>query len=110
MSDVIAGIRIPDSKLAREATDLLREHGTALLFAHSLRVYFFGAIRGRHRGPTLDQTNKWCQSIIPGNKSCRPSRHQDSGIQTHENGTAVRLTLSLSVARRSLPRISQRPC
>jgi hypothetical protein len=54
MSEVIAGIRIPDSKLAREATDLLREHGTSLLFAHSLRVYLFGAIRGRHRGLTVD--------------------------------------------------------
>jgi hypothetical protein len=54
MAQVIAGIRIPDSKLAREATDLLREHGTPLLFAHSLRVYLFGAIRGRHRGWAVD--------------------------------------------------------
>ena len=35
MSEVVAGIRIPDSKLAREATDLLREHGTPLLLASS---------------------------------------------------------------------------
>jgi HD domain len=54
MSEVIAGIRIPDSKLAHEATELLREYGTPLLFAHSLRVYLFGAIRGRHRGLTVD--------------------------------------------------------
>jgi hypothetical protein len=54
MSEVIAGIRIPDSKLAREATDLLREHGTPLLLAHSLRVYLFGALRGRHRGWAVD--------------------------------------------------------
>jgi HD superfamily phosphodiesterase len=54
MAEVIAGIQIPDSKLAREATDLLREHGTPLLFAHSLRVYLFGAIRGRHRGWAVD--------------------------------------------------------
>src|SRR5579871_4904347 len=54
MSEFIAGIPIPDSKLAREATELLREHGTKLLFAHSLRVYLFGAIRGRHRGLTVD--------------------------------------------------------
>jgi HD domain len=53
MADV-AGIRIPDSKLALEATDLLRKHGTPLLFAHSLRVYLFGAIRGRHRRLTVD--------------------------------------------------------
>jgi hypothetical protein len=54
MPDVVAGTRIPDSKLAREATDLLREHSTPLLLAHSLRVYLFGAIRGRHRGLTVD--------------------------------------------------------
>jgi hypothetical protein len=54
MAEVVAGIRIPDSKLAREATDLLREHGTPLLYAHSLRVYLFGAIQGRHRGWAID--------------------------------------------------------
>ena len=54
MSEIVAGIRIPDSKLAREATELLREHGTPLLFAHSLRVYLFGAIRGRSRGLAVD--------------------------------------------------------
>ena len=54
MSEVVAGIRIPDSKLTRGATDLLREHGTAWLLAHSLRVFLFGAIRGRHRGLKVD--------------------------------------------------------
>jgi HD domain len=54
MSEIIAGIRIPDTKLAREATCLLQEHGSALLFAHSLRVYLFGALRGRHRGLKFD--------------------------------------------------------
>ena len=54
MSEIIAGIRIPDSKLAREATDLLREHGTPLLFAHSLRVFLFGSLRGRQRGLQVD--------------------------------------------------------
>src|SRR5262245_37456958 len=54
MSESVAGIRIPDSKLAREVTGLLREHGTPLLFAHSLRVYLFGALRGRYRGLTVD--------------------------------------------------------
>src|SRR4051794_5065789 len=54
MSETIAGIRIPDSKLAREATDLLREHGTSLLYAHSLRVFLFGSLRGRHRRLRVD--------------------------------------------------------
>ncbi len=54
MTEVIAGIPIPDSKLAREAIDLLREHGSPLLIAHSLRVYLFGALRGRNRGWAVD--------------------------------------------------------
>jgi hypothetical protein len=54
MAEMIAGIRVPDSKLAREATDLAREHGTPLLLAHSLRVYLFGAIQGRQRGWEFD--------------------------------------------------------
>src|SRR2546425_7369407 len=54
MSEVVAGTRIADSQLSREATDLLREHGTPLLLAHSLRVFLFGAIRGRHRGLKVD--------------------------------------------------------
>ncbi|QDV39412.1 HD domain-containing protein [Tautonia plasticadhaerens] len=54
MAEIIAGIRVPDSTLAREATGLLREHGGPLLLAHSLRVYLFGAIQGRHRGWAID--------------------------------------------------------
>src|SRR5438874_13655163 len=54
MFQSVAGIGVPDSKLARQATELLRGHGTPLLFAHSLRVYLFGSIRGRHRGLTVD--------------------------------------------------------
>ncbi|MGY4326945.1 hypothetical protein ACVWWG_001362 [Bradyrhizobium sp. LB7.2] len=34
---------IPDSLLAKEATDVLREHSTDLLFNHSIRVYLFAA-------------------------------------------------------------------
>ena len=54
MFQSVAGVTLPDSRLARQATELLREHGTPLLFAHSLRVYLFGSIRGRHRGLRVD--------------------------------------------------------
>jgi HD superfamily phosphodiesterase len=42
----IAGIAIPDSALAAEATELIREAESDLLFHHSLRVYVFGALQG----------------------------------------------------------------
>src|SRR3954451_21168479 len=42
-----AALAIPDSLLAKEATEILREHGTDLIFNHSLRVYLFAAEQGR---------------------------------------------------------------
>ena len=50
----IAGIAVPDSKLAREITELVRDTETPLLFHHSSRVYYFGALAGQHRGLKFD--------------------------------------------------------
>ncbi|MEU8221504.1 HD domain-containing protein [Kribbella sp. NPDC048915] len=47
MTESIAGIRIPDSALAREATEVVRDAASPLLFDHSRRVFLFGALRGR---------------------------------------------------------------
>ncbi|MFC6158574.1 HD domain-containing protein [Kribbella jiaozuonensis] len=47
MIETIAGIRIPDSALAREATELVRDVASPLLFDHSRRVFLFGALRGQ---------------------------------------------------------------
>ena len=46
MADVFSGIKIPDSKIAREAADLVRQHETEMLFNHSVRVFVFGAMKG----------------------------------------------------------------
>src|SRR5215475_15001834 len=45
---------IPDSLLANEATEILREHSTDLLFNHSLRVYLFAAEQGRQQKLRFD--------------------------------------------------------
>jgi HD superfamily phosphodiesterase len=50
----IEGISIPDSKLAREVTELVRDTESPLLFNHSSRVYYFGALAGNHRGLKFD--------------------------------------------------------
>src|ERR1700743_633267 len=46
MADLISGIKIPDSKIAREAAELVRQHESELLFNHSVRVFVFGAMKG----------------------------------------------------------------
>jgi hypothetical protein len=54
MSLILEGVSIPDSKLAREITELVRDTETPLLFHHSSRVYYFGALAGKHRGLKFD--------------------------------------------------------
>jgi hypothetical protein len=53
MSD-IAGIKIPDSKMARDLTQLIRDTEPDLLFHHSTRVYLFGALTGERKGLKFD--------------------------------------------------------
>ena len=50
----VQGLRIPDSKLAREITELVRGTLSPLLFHHSSRVYFFGALAAGRRGLKFD--------------------------------------------------------
>jgi HD superfamily phosphodiesterase len=88
MAEVIAGIRVPDSKLAREATDLLREHGTPLLFAHSLRVYLFGAIRGRHRSLSVDHELLYLGAVFHDLGLTPKYRSQDHRFEIDSANTA----------------------
>ncbi|MGW0811992.1 HD domain-containing protein [Streptomyces viridiviolaceus] len=39
----------PDTALAREATQLVRDTTSDLIYHHSRRVYFFGSLQGRNR-------------------------------------------------------------
>jgi hypothetical protein len=48
-------IAIPDSKLCKEVTDLVRDTESELLFNHSTRVYYFGALTGLRRGLSFDR-------------------------------------------------------
>ncbi|WP_030607852.1 HD domain-containing protein [Streptomyces sclerotialus] len=48
------GVRVPDTKLAREATELVRESTSELIYHHSRRVYFFGSLQGRNRDLSFD--------------------------------------------------------
>ncbi|MBR0870383.1 HD domain-containing protein [Bradyrhizobium tropiciagri] len=54
MTDLISGIRIPDSKIAREAAELVRQHESEMLFNHSVRVFAFGALKGIRQNLKFD--------------------------------------------------------
>jgi HD superfamily phosphodiesterase len=53
-SQSLHGISIPDSKMVREITEFVRDTESPLLFHHSSRVYYFGALAGKRRSLRFD--------------------------------------------------------
>jgi len=49
-----AGVTVPDTKLAREATELIRDCTSDLVYNHSRRVFFWGSRQGRNRDLSYD--------------------------------------------------------
>jgi len=50
----VSGVRIPDSKLAQEVTDFVRDTASELLFHHSIRVYLWGALAAKRMRLTFN--------------------------------------------------------
>jgi HD superfamily phosphodiesterase len=50
----VAGIAVPNSQLARDVREFVRDTSTELLFNHSSRVYYFAALRGEKLGLRCD--------------------------------------------------------
>ncbi|WP_327287392.1 HD domain-containing protein [Streptomyces sp. NBC_01198] len=54
MTETIAGVVIPDTKVIADATDLIKETSTPLLYHHSRRVFLFGTLQAGRLGLTPD--------------------------------------------------------
>ena len=50
----VTGIKLPDSQLARAATQFIRDTETDLLFQHSTRVFIWAALAGQRKALTFD--------------------------------------------------------
>ena len=84
----ISGVKIPDSKLAREAEELVRQHETEMLFNHSVRVFVFGAIKGVRRRFKFDPELLYVAALFhdaDAFASYRQRRHNRGG----QDGTAA---------------------
>jgi hypothetical protein len=60
----ISGVRIPDSQMAREVAQLIRDTESDLLFHHSTRVYFWGALTGKQKGLIFDSELLYIASMF----------------------------------------------
>ncbi|MEJ5039107.1 HD domain-containing protein [Pseudomonas sp. B21-036] len=72
----IHGIKIPDSQLAREITEVVRDTASPLLFHHSSRVFYFAALAGQKRGLKFDAELLYCGCMF-----------HDMGL-THQHSSA----------------------
>lgn len=54
MTEMMAGIRIPDSQMAQDATELVRDVASPLIFDHSRRVFLFGSVFGQEQALDYD--------------------------------------------------------
>jgi HD superfamily phosphodiesterase len=52
--DEVPGISIPDSPLAHDAAQLIRDSEGDFLFQHSTRVYYWAALAAKRKGLTVD--------------------------------------------------------
>ncbi|MGM7696742.1 HD domain-containing protein [Microbacterium sp. A84] len=54
MTETIAGIAIPDSPMVKDATALVQDVASELVYHHSRRVFLFGSLRGQEQGLQYD--------------------------------------------------------
>lgn len=50
----VAGVAFPDTRLAKDATELVRDVTDELVYNHSRRVYLWGSLQGGNRGLSFD--------------------------------------------------------
>jgi len=79
-SIAIGGISVPDSKLAREIAELVRDTESPLLFHHSSRVFYWGALTGVRRGLTVDAELLYAGAMFPAYACPGITRGPEAGL------------------------------
>ena len=72
MSEIIAGVEIPETQAAEEATRLIRETTNPLIFHHSRRVFLFSTIRSRELGLRPDPELLYLSALFHDTGLLRP--------------------------------------
>ncbi len=60
----LAGIDIPDSQVAKQATELLLEYGTDFIYNHSLRVFLFSSLNAQRNNIKHDTELLYISSVF----------------------------------------------
>lgn len=80
----IPGVLIPDSRLACELTQLVRDTESELLFHHSIRVYCWGVMTGNRMGLKFDPELLYAASMF--HDIGLTARYEDSQLRFEVDG------------------------
>ena len=89
----IGEVRVPDSRLCGEITELVRDTETPLLFDHSSRVYYFGALAGLRKKLVFDRELLYAGAMF-----------HDMGLTPRHNSGSNRFEIDSANAARSFLR------
>jgi hypothetical protein len=84
-----AGISIPNSTIATQATELLLEHGTEFIYNHSLRVFLFASLNGNRDKLAYDPELLYVSSVF-----------HDLGLTKHYSSADLRFEVDGANAAR----------
>ncbi|HXP01068.1 MAG TPA: HD domain-containing protein [Luteibacter sp.] len=86
--DRVAGIAVPDSALARQITELVRDTETDLLYNHSRRVYFFAALSGEAKALKYDPELLYAAAMFHDMGLMAPYSSKDKRFEVDGANTA----------------------
>ena len=80
---------LPDSRIAREIMQYVRDTASDMLFHHSARVYWWGALQGKRLGLAFDPELLYAAAMF-----------HDIGITPHYHGSRLRFEVDGANAAR----------
>src|ERR1700685_2628255 len=98
----VEGISIPDSKRASEITELVRDTESPLLFHHSSRVYYWGALAGKHRGLRFDRELLYAGAMFHDMGLTHQHRSPHHRFEVDGANTARDFLLSRGIAQQDI--------
>jgi len=100
-----AGVTPPNTKLARDATEFVRDSTTDLLYHHSRRVFWFGSLQGRNRGLSFDPELLYIGAMFHDLGLNEPFRHSGRRFEVESADEARRFLQDHGVPEDSIRRV-----
>ncbi|RZT15908.1 HD domain-containing protein [Mycobacterium sp. BK558] len=100
MSDVIAGVEVPDTAAVAEATQRVRDDTSPLIYHHSRRVFFFGQLHAQRLGLEPDAELLYLAAMFHDTGLMRPfsDKEQRFEVDGADHGRAFLLEHGFSGA------------